>query len=350
MEFEMKMMDFKPAVRQITTKDEVGREYVVLTAGPRSYIVQATLEVAGGPANHILIGSYAAIAHRVNLYINTQHDYKRPSIYPWGNPYDKVFDCPEDENERRQIIIGHDVWIGRGAVIMGGTRIGNGAVVAANAVVTKDVPPYAIVGGSPARILRYRFDADTILRLRRLRWWDWPEERIAAEKEWMAGTGEAFARHFMAELPQKSRPEVPPALEAQLRPGDRNCLYLLDSRDTMPLWRKIILEYVTTQTAADAVTLFLMGPFAEQPSLRAEVQAFAAAHSTAAPPRILWVQEPDRVPDELLARMDLFITSRDWRMLDYLDAADQWGIPFVCGADTWVFAPGSRLHQPFTIE
>ena len=126
-----------------------------------------------------LIGSYAAIAHRVNLYINTQHDYKRPSIYPWGNPYDKVFDCPEDENERRQIIIGHDVWIGRGAVIMGGTRIGNGAVVAANAVVTKDVPPYAIVGGSPARILRYRFDADTILRLRRLRWWDWPPERIA---------------------------------------------------------------------------------------------------------------------------------------------------------------------------
>ena len=79
----------------------------------------------------------------------------------------------------KPIHIGHDVWIGYGAIIMDGVTIGTGAVVAAAAVVTKDVPPYAIVAGVPARIIRYRFDDDTIRRLLESRWWDFPEEFIA---------------------------------------------------------------------------------------------------------------------------------------------------------------------------
>ena len=76
------------------------------------------------------------------------------------------------------IIIGNDVWIGYEAVILAGVTIGDGAVIGSRAVVTKDVPPYTIVGGVPAKTIRRRFDEDTIRELLRLRWWDWPEEMI----------------------------------------------------------------------------------------------------------------------------------------------------------------------------
>ena len=78
---------------------------------------------------------------------------------------------PGSYNHRRSVKIGNDVWIGRGAFIKGGVTIGDGAVVAAHAVVTKDIPPYAIVGGVPAKVIRYRFDEETVKKLASLQWW-----------------------------------------------------------------------------------------------------------------------------------------------------------------------------------
>ncbi|NIZ40669.1 CatB-related O-acetyltransferase [Entomospira entomophila] len=77
-------------------------------------------------------------------------------------------------------IIDHDVWFGHNSLIMPGIHIGSGAIIATRSVVTKDVPPYAIVGGNPARIIRMRFDEETIQSLLNLRWWDWPIEQIEA--------------------------------------------------------------------------------------------------------------------------------------------------------------------------
>ena len=82
-------------------------------------------------------------------------------------------------DNRGDIVIGNDVWIGYEAVIMAGVTIGDGAIIGTRAVVTKDVPPYAIVGGVPAKPIRKRFSEDTIKMLMELRWWDWPEEKIA---------------------------------------------------------------------------------------------------------------------------------------------------------------------------
>lgn len=81
-------------------------------------------------------------------------------------------------NEHLPVQIGNDVWIGQRAMALGGVKIGNGAVVGAGAVVTKDVPPYAIVGGVPAKIIRYRFSEDVITKLLELKWWDMPEEKL----------------------------------------------------------------------------------------------------------------------------------------------------------------------------
>ena len=81
-------------------------------------------------------------------------------------------------DNKGDIVIGNDVWIGYEAVIMAGVHIGNGAIIAARAVVTKDVPPYTIVGGVPARPIRQRFDEEVVQKLETLKWWDWSAEKI----------------------------------------------------------------------------------------------------------------------------------------------------------------------------
>ena len=86
-------------------------------------------------------------------------------------------------DNKGDIIIGNDVWIGYEAVILSGITIGDGAIIGTRAVVTKDVPPYTIVGGVPAKPIRKRFDDVTIARLLELKWWDWSEERIKANLE-----------------------------------------------------------------------------------------------------------------------------------------------------------------------
>ena len=89
------------------------------------------------------------------------------------NPYKKSGDT----------IVGHDVWIGSEAMIMAGVTIGSGAVIASRAVVTKDVEPYAVVGGNPAELIKYRFSAEEIEKLLKLKWWDWSEDRVKERVE-----------------------------------------------------------------------------------------------------------------------------------------------------------------------
>jgi carbonic anhydrase/acetyltransferase-like protein (isoleucine patch superfamily) len=94
------------------------------------------------------------------------------------------------------IVVGNDVWVGTRAIILSGVTIGDGAIVAAGSVVTKDVPPYAIVAGNPARLIRYRFSDETIAAMCRIRWWDWPLEVIEQEKAAFDLPAEEFAKRF----------------------------------------------------------------------------------------------------------------------------------------------------------
>lgn len=138
------------------------------------------------PINHdrLVIGKFCSIACGARFLFNSaNHAMDSLSTYPfplfyaaWGLARENVTDAWDNKGD---IIVGNDVWIGYEAVILAGVTIGDGAIIGARAVVTKDVPPYTIVGGVPAKPIRKRFSDETISMLSALRWWDWPPEHIA---------------------------------------------------------------------------------------------------------------------------------------------------------------------------
>ena len=137
------------------------------------------------PINHerLVIGKFCSIACGAKFLFNcANHTLKSLSTYTFPLFYEDwsldKSDVASAWDNKGDIIIGNDVWIGYEAVIMAGVRIGDGAIVGTRAVVTKDVPPYTIVGGVPARPIRKRFDEDTIRKLETLQWWDWSVEEI----------------------------------------------------------------------------------------------------------------------------------------------------------------------------
>lgn len=133
--------------------------------------------------DRLTIGKFCSIACSAKFLFNSaNHTLHSLSNYPfpiffeeWGLPREKITAAWDNKGD---IIVGNDVWIGYEAVILAGVHIGDGAVIAARSVVTKDVPPYEIVGGVPAKRIRSRFDQETAARLQELRWWNWPIEKI----------------------------------------------------------------------------------------------------------------------------------------------------------------------------
>ncbi len=131
----------------------------------------------------IKIGRFCSIACGAKFLMNSaNHTLGSCSTYPfpifyeeWGGEV-----APREAwDNHGDIIIGNDVWIGYEAIVLSGVRIGDGAIIGSRTLVTKDVPPYAIVGGVPAKLIRYRFDAATIDKLLSLQWWNWPTEKIS---------------------------------------------------------------------------------------------------------------------------------------------------------------------------
>lgn len=140
--------------------------------------------------DELIIGKFCSIACKAKFLMTSgNHTMKSLSTYTfpifyeeWGLDVSNITDAWDNKGD---IVIGNDVWIGYDAIIMPGVKIGDGVVIGTRAIVTKDVPPYTIVGGTPAKVIKKRFSDDVIFKLLKIKWWDWSYEKIQANIQYI---------------------------------------------------------------------------------------------------------------------------------------------------------------------
>ena len=180
----------------------VGRGSYSSDMGVRS---QAVMTSGTNEVHLIYIGRYVSIGDNIQMLCNLNHDYR--SVYQ--GVIDDYADDTEEKDYRKKvgqthgfllekgmIVIGNDVWIGNNVTIISDVRIGNGAVIGAGSVITKDVPPYTIWAGNPARQIGTRFDVETIRKFQDISWWEFSKEKLLAIKDDMQGDPYDFVRKY----------------------------------------------------------------------------------------------------------------------------------------------------------
>jgi len=151
----------------------------------------------------INVGKYTSIGRDCDFFLHSNHrpDWITTSSQLWGPVTNEIAELHMKMGHpscKGNIDIGNDVWIGAKSTIMSGVKIGDGAVIGARTMVTKDVPPYSIVVGNPGRIIKYRFNEGQVQKLLKIKWWDWTEDRIKTEATdmWSDKIDEFIERHL----------------------------------------------------------------------------------------------------------------------------------------------------------
>jgi len=211
--------------------------FPLIAIGRGSYIVSAQVQstinfdVEAGIHN-IQIGDFCSLADDVTFMVNMNHDYKSITTSP------SSLLAPSSQkllkiSRKGQILLQNDVWVGHGVTIMSGVTVHNGAVIAANANVTKDVPPYAIVGGNPAQVIKYRFSSEQIADLLNISWWDWDTEKITNCKEdFQLPIDEFIFKH-----------RNPRVVDIKKERHKEIYLFFADFTEPYPIWQKVIKAY-----------------------------------------------------------------------------------------------------------
>jgi virginiamycin A acetyltransferase len=214
-----------------------------------SYIVDSKLEtslnfhVTDGVHN-LQIGKFSSLAEGIVFLMDVDKNYRQVCIGALSAFKELNYDVKNKRKRKGQIIIQNECWIGNGVTIMGGVTIHNGAIIAAASVATKDVPPYAIVGGNPARVIKYRFDEQQIHDLQRIAWWNWSQDRIR-------NNAESFHRdvsEFISEHIGEANRELSnvPQLNVRNHQGAQSTYLLIpDFREAYPVYEKVIGEFAT---------------------------------------------------------------------------------------------------------
>ena len=260
-----------PSDRHFSSNQE-GRPVHSVTLGAYSYILLSNVELGLPIPSNMLIGRYSSLAGMINFVTGKNHIYKNSvTHYPfdadevfedfksYGTPYlQEAIPRSRQSNNHFQIIIGNEAWIGENATIFGGAKIGTGAIIGANSVVTGNIPPYAIAVGNPARIIKYRFDEETIKKLLAIKWWNWDAEKVCANVHKMYDVEKFLEEHYQPELEIIPDDPIGKEVEQFRAEGRKVYSFIADFHVTYPLWRRVLSGFMKSNLS-NAVLLFFLG-------------------------------------------------------------------------------------------
>lgn len=293
--------------------------------GVNSYINSLELNLgANDEVINVQIGNFSSIAYNVLALVNRNHDYKSvtTSSVSLFNFKDKKI------RQKGQIIIGNDAWIGNNVILLSGIKIGNGAVIGAGTVVSKDVPPYAIAVGNPMRIIKYRFSKENIEKFQNIQWWNWEIDDIKKNIKWFEKSVDEFTNKFYIEKNNSK--------ELKMIKKEKSILFYPDFNENYPVWEKVIYEYISKFTAQDDITLILRIPndedFEQKINMISEI-----IDGNSNLPDILVLN--DIVDDErdIFRNVNYFITTRCMDTVKCIEMADEFYVRILSGVDTPVF-------------
>ena len=226
----------------------------VVSVGMYSYAGNELIHFGGEKDSrlfcNVLIGRFCSLADDITFFIGLNHVYKNVvTTYPfddrgiaidfsaWNRPYERhlIPNLRQTRDNHYQVIIGNDVWIGNGATIIGGVKIGSGAIIGTNSVVAKDIPPYAIAVGNPARVVKFRFDADTISKFLAIKWWNWDIKKILDNVPQMYCIEKFLSAHYT--------PGMELAPYAEIGGGERNWSVILQKDEKFIRSWQIFAQY-----------------------------------------------------------------------------------------------------------
>ncbi|MBU5431047.1 CatB-related O-acetyltransferase [Kineothrix sp. MSJ-39] len=274
----------------------------------------------------IQIGKYCALAADIKFIVDLNHDMG--GVYQGYIPV-LGGDTPRKNFKRKrkgQIIIQNDCWVGNGATILNGVTIHNGGVVGAGSCVTKDVPPYAIVAGNPAKIIGYRFDQGMINKLLRIAWWHWSDEKIVKEKDCLQGDIKEFVKKH--DIEQDQHKEIYPPLI-----GGKRYLFYMDTEESWSLWKKVIRSFaVSKNKTSDELVIYYPEKTEEFQKSIDEFTAFL--HELDGYDACLRIcGNTLKNPEDLLTGADFYITNRSKENIRRMERAYLEGVVCISGVD-----------------
>lgn len=328
-------------------KTQEGKLFFLLGIGKGSYIAGVDIRSASigchNSCHNIQIGKYSSIGNCITMLVDMGHDYHslyQGSIieFATGNPKDARNgngQIMKRIHRKGQILIGNDVWIGDNVTILSGVRIGDGAVVAAGAVVVKDVPPYAVVGGNPAKVISYRFSEETIEKLKRIAWWNWSPEEMLERKEDMQGDVEGFADKY--DVPQIQIPKSQESFVPRIDKSVPLFVYFMDFVDPYSVFTGNVLpSFLERYADKSAELLVCYQQQNEEDCKRMEsIVGLLENSKVTALVNLCGILKEDE--EKVIRESDGYITNRSSVTLERAAMADRYKIPVISGVDIPLF-------------
>lgn len=329
-------MIFKIAIQpnQITEPTTLvlnDNKFPILNIDVDSYIVGASVETGlnfhmEDGCYSLQIGKYCSMAEDILFMIDINHDYK--SVFQGCISVLKDTSTKSRLRRKGEILILNDVWIGHGVTIMDGVLIGNGAVVAAQSVVTKSVPDYAIVAGNPAKIVGWRFDEIQRTKMSKIGWWNWDSQKISKATSYMTGDIDQFVDKYENEIvvqDDQMKKYENPILDAD---HGKNYVFVADYDIDFPLITHVIKEFCETYPGGEAKLVLYIFENAETvfEKIMGELEKYEDTDC-----RIQIIDGKHVDIKAVLYYTDVYITNRAKNNIKLVDFARRYGKEIVSG-------------------